>query len=307
MANELLTSGTFGGNTLVAEVHSRLVILALADRYSLRNHMALVRLGEDLIGSTTEHISIYSLDGVDSMSSPTEITAVANTTITTAEATVAPARRGLAYEYSDHRQAVDADGVVSSDRLAMSIVSSAAMTLTDLIAQEGDGFTQVGTTGVSFTHDTFLSAQFALKQASVPGPYLTVLKAKQFTDWQNDLESRGGVTQWRAATEEMQMLRGPGFEGAYNGIEVVTSSKVQSINAAADWAGFMFGRGALAYKELRMANPPRSQIVILDVGGVIRIAESRTEDSAKTKVTGHYYVGTVTLETGRGRTLISAQ
>jgi hypothetical protein len=189
----------------------------------------------------------------------------------------------------------------------VSIIASAAMTLTDLIAQEGDGFTQKGSTGVAYTHDTFLACQFALKQSSVPGPYLNVLQPKQFTDWQSDLESRGGVTQWRASTEEMQMLRGPGFEGVYNNIEVVTSSKVQSANSGADWAGFMFGRGALAYKEMRMAAPPRSQFVILDVGGVIRVAEMRTEDGAKTKVVGHYYVGTVTVEATRGRTAISAQ
>lgn len=308
MSNELIAgSGTYAGNVLVAEVQGRLVVLALADRFSLRNHPALIRLGEDLIGSITEHVAIYSLDGVDSMSSPTEIAAVANSTLTTAEATVAPARRGLAYEFADHMAAVDAHGVVNSDRLAMSIVKSAAMTLTDLICQEIDGFTQVGTTTAAFTHDTFLAGQFALQQGSVDGPYLCVLKGKQFTDWQSDLESRGGNTQWRQATEEMQMLRGGGFQGYYNNVEVVQSSKVQSANASADWAGGMFGRGAVGYKELRQAPPPRSQVVILDAGGVIRVAEMRTEDSAKTKVVGHYYVGTVTLESGRGRTLISAQ
>jgi len=307
MADEIYQGSGNGADLLVAEVTRREALLSLGSRASLRNHPVLIQLGDDLIGSNTLHGNLFGLDGADLMAATAEGAAVANTALTEAEYTVSPARYGLAYEFSDWMNAVDPYSVVNSMRLAMSIVRSAGMTLTNLIAQDIDGFTQVGTTGTPMTHDTFLAAQFALEQALVPGPYLTVLKPKQYTDWQSDLESRGGLTQWRPASAEQQALRGEGFKGFYNGIEICTSNQVQGLNSNADWGGGMFGRGAIGYKELAMKPAPRSSFVIVDLNGVIRVAEVRTEREGETAVVGHYYVGTTVIEAGRGRTIVSSQ
>ena len=308
MADEILTGSGGGGDILVAEVQSKYAQLSLADRASLRNHPTLVNLGPNLIGSGTEQISIFGLDGSDLMTARTEIQAISNQAFSVSSVTCTPAPYRIAYDYSDQIGALDPSGVVNSYRLAQSIVGSATMTLTNLIAQAIDGFTAVGTTGVDFTHDTFLAGQFALDQASVNGPYLCVLHPKQFTDWQSDLETRGGVTQWRPATAEMQMLRGQGYKGMYNNIDIFVSSKVQPDGGGStDWYGGLFGAGAVAYKEMALGPAPRSQIVLLDVEGVIRVAESRNELSGDTQVVGHYFVGACNPEASRGRTLISAQ
>ena len=308
MADEILSGSGGGENLVVAQVISRMVQLQLADRASLRNHPAIVNMNPGLIGATVEKVSIVGLDGVDQMTSRTEIQSEANTAFTSSAATVTPAPFRLAYEMSDLMQAIDPNGIANPLRFARSIAVSASMTLTNLIAQGIDGFTQVGSTGVAMTHDTFLAAQFALKQALVTPPFLFVAKPKAFTDWQDDLEARGGNTQWRAATTQMMALNGQGAEGSYNNIEVFTSDQVQSINGATvDWASSMFGRGAVGYKELRMAPPPRSQFVILDIEGVIRIAELRAERTGETAVVGHYNVGTINIEAGRGRTIVSGQ
>jgi hypothetical protein len=308
VADEILTGSGGGTNILVSEVASKYVHMLLADRASLRNHPAIVNLGPDLLGGITEHVASFGFNGYDLMTSRTEIQAVSNTALTTAEGTVSPAPYRLQYETSDLMEAVSPYRIgMPGLQTAVSIAQSASMTLTSLVAQAIDGLTVVGSTGVAFTHDTFLAGQFALEQALADGPYLMVLKAKQYTDWLSDLETRGGITQWRPATEAQMILRGQGSKGTYNNIEVFTSNQVQSANANADWAGAIFGRGCVGYKELRMAAPPRSQIVTLDVEGVIRVAEARSESTGETASVGHYNVGTIVIEAARGRTLVSAQ
>ena len=305
MANELQTGGAPIQDILVAEVARRGALQLLGDRASLRNHPALINLGGDLLGSTTEQINLLGLDGTDLMSAIGETSAVSNTALTDAQATITPAMQRLQYEMSDQARIHDPTGAINPGRLALSMVGSAMMTLTNLIAKEGDGFATAGTSGVAFSHDTFIAAKAALIQALVPGPYLLVMKPKSFTDWSTDLESRGGLTQWRPAAAEMQNIRGNGFQGVYDNVEIFTSNQVQAVSS--DWGNFMFGRGAIGFKEVAQGAPPRSQIVLLDVNGVIRVAEFRTESEGETAVVGHYYVGTTVIEAGRGRTVLGAQ
>ena len=310
MANELRSNGAPISDILVAEVARRGALQLLGDRASLRNHPALINLGGDLLGSTTEQINILGLDGYDIMSAITEAdgsAAVSNTALTDAQATISPAMHRLQYEMTDQARIHDPTGAINPGRLALSMVSSAMMTLTNLIAKEGDGFSTAGTSGVAFSHDTFIAAKAALVQALVPGPYLLVMKPKSFTDWTTDLESRGGLTQYRPAAAQLQALRGNGVQGVYDNVEIMTSNQIQGMNTNADWGNFMFGRGAIGYKEVAQGAPPRSQIVLLDVNGVIRVAEFRSESEGETAVVGHYYVGTCVIEAGRGRTVLGAQ
>tara|TARA_Y100001973_G_scaffold55859_1_gene82601 strand:+ start:1302 stop:2225 length:924 start_codon:yes stop_codon:yes gene_type:complete len=307
MADEIKAGASPGADLLSSPIVRRGLLLKLADRASLRNHPALINLGGDLIGGVSEKVNVLGLDGSDLMSSVAEAASVANTALTEAQATVTPAMHRLKYEYTDQMGAHDPTGAINSARLGLSIVGSAMMTLTNLIAKEGDDFTQTGSTGVAFSHDTFIATKAALIQALVPGPYLMVFKPKSFTDWMTDLESRGGLTQWNPAASEMQVLRGGGFQGVYDGCEIFTSDQVQGLNTNADWGNFMFGRGAIGYKEVAQGAPKRSQFVVLDLNGVIRVAEMRTEDAGTTSVVGHYYVGTAIIEAGRGRTALGAQ
>jgi len=307
MAQELQTGGAPVQDILVAEVARRGALQLLGDRASLRNHPALINLGGDLLGSTTEQINLLGLDGTDLMTAFGETAAVTNTALTDAQATITPAMQRLQYEMSDQARIHDPTGSINPGRLALSMVGSAMMTLTNLIAKEGDGFATAGTSGVAFSHDTFIAAKTALIQALCPGPYLLVMKPKSFTDWSTDLESRGGLTQWRPAAAEMQNIRGNGFQGVYDNVEIFTSNQIQGMNTNADWGNFMFGRGAIGYKEVAQGAPPRSQIVLLDVNGVIRVAEFRSESEGETAVVGHYYVGTTVIEAGRGRTVLGAQ
>ena len=307
MANEILSGSGGGENILVAEVASKIALLLLADRASMRNHPALINLGEDLVGSTSEQFTKYGLDGYDLMSSVTEIQSISNSALTNAAVNCVPARYGLAYDFSDYMSTLDQTGVINSPRLAMSIVGSANMTFTNNLAKLVDDFSVVvGSTGVVYTHDTFLAGQFKLLQQKVPGPYVRIMKPKMFTDWQADLETRGGVTQWRTSTEDMQMLRGLGFQGNYNNIEVFVSDQVQSANANADWCGGIFGRGAIGFKELRLKPAPASAFIILEAGAV-RVEEVRGGRTGETAVVGAYWHALTEIEDLRGCSELGAQ
>jgi len=307
MADEILYGSGGGQNLVVAAVASQMVLEALADRASLRNAPQLVNLGDPLVGSGTQAFAVVGLDGYDLMSSRTEIQSIANQAFTSAQKTVTPARYGLAYSYSDYVSAVDPTGILSPARLSQSILGSANMTFTNNLAKMVDDFaTTAGATTVAMTHDTFLAAQFKLEQNKVPGPYLCILKPKQFTDWASDLETRGGVTQWRTATEEMMIAKGPGFKGSYNGIDVFSSDQVQSANAGADWAGGMFGRGAIGFKELALGAPAPGAIVLVEAGPV-RVELDRSVRTGETAIVGTYWHGFVEIEDLRGVTIVSAQ
>lgn len=307
MADEILSGSGGGENIVVAALASKMALLLLGDRASLRNHPALINFSDPLVGALAEQITQYGLDGSDLMVSRTEIQSIANQALTTAKKTVTPARYGIAYDYSDYIQTIDQTNTINAPRLAQSIVGSANMTFTNNLAKMVDDFaTVVGTTTVPYTHDTFLAGQFKLEQNLVPGPYLQIMKPKQFNDWVGDLETRGGITQWRPATEEMMLLRGGGFKGTYNNIEIFVSNQVQSANASADWAGGVFGRGAIGFKELMLAPATPGSIVILEAGP-IRVEVDRSARTGETAVIGTYWHGFVEIEDLRGVTFISAQ
>lgn len=307
MADEILYGSGGGENLVVAAVASQMVMLSLADRASLRNSPQLINLGTPLIGSGAEKFATVALDGADLMVSRTEIQSIANQAFTSAQKTVTPARYGIAYDYSDYVSAIDPTGTLNPSRLAASIVASANMTFTNNLAKMVDDFaTTAGATTVAMTHDTFLAAQFKLMQNKVPGSFLCILKPKQFTDWVSDLETRGGVTQWRQSTQDMQVLKGIGFQGQYNGIDVFVSDQVQSANANADWAGGMFGAGAIGFKELALGAPAPGAFIVADVGP-IRVEVDRSVRTGETALVGTYYHGFVEIEDLRGVTIISAQ
>lgn len=315
----ILSSSDPGVNDFAVETvkAGRIAMLLLASRFSMRGNPLLVNVGADVLGIPPEEafkalsssgvVSIpqASWGGVDLMSSVAEGSSPSSTDMTTAAVTVTPADFFLYREVTDKARRRDPTGLTDPMSLALDMVASAGMSMTNSIAKIVDDRTQVGTTGTAFTHDTFLAGQFALEQGLVPGPYGAMLKPKQYTDWQTDLEARSGVTQWRPATEQMQQLSGEGVKGGYNNVLVMTSHQVQTANAGADYAGGIWGRGAFGYLEEPQAPPVRSQVIIMRIGNLIVVEEKRDAVARTTGVVGGYSYGVVTIEGARARTFIS--
>ena len=305
MANEILFAD-LSGSARLAAILAKEIELTLADRASLHKHASIKFMG-NIVGSGSNVIQtpIVGLDGYDTMSSPADGAAVSNTALTETNANITVARRALQYSISDLANLTDSVGL-NVQRLAQSMVGSAQMTFQSLLCDVTDGFTStVGTSGVDMTVDDFFSAQFTLTLASVPGPYICILHPRQLADLQSSLRAEAGPNQYVAATQDMLNIKGQGFSGMFNGVDIFVSSKVPTANAGADRAGGMFGYGAVGYAE-------GSPFAITGAGGIVAPAGTpivvefeRDASSALTKIIGNYYVGVAKLQDSMGVSIIT--
>ena len=305
MANEILFAD-LSGSARLAAILAKEIELTLADRASLHKHPSIKFMG-NIVGSGSNVIQtpIVGLDGYDTMSSPADGAAVSNTALTETNANITVARRALQYSISDLANLTDSVGL-NVQRLAQSMVGSAQMTFQSLLCDVTDGFTStVGTSGVDMTVDDFFSAQFTLTLASVPGPYICILHPRQLADLQSSLRAEAGPNQYVAATQDMLNIKGQGFSGMFNGVDIFVSSKVPTANAGADRAGAIFGYGAVGYAE-------GSPFAITGAGGIVAPAGTpivvefeRDASSALTKIIGNYYVGVAKLQDSMGVSIIT--
>lgn len=302
------TSGG-GENAVVAAVASRYLQVLLADRTTLRGHPAVVNLalygaGRLGSGSMTHNLTLWGLDGYDIMGSVSEGSAVSETALTNALKTITAARRGLRRDISDDIRAIDPTGMLNPMRLAQDGFGAAMETLTALLAALMSGFSnQKGSTGVAFSHDLFLLAKAALIEAGVPGPYMCLLHNNHYADWMIDLEGRGGLTQWSPAAAGMQVLRGPGYQGTYDGIDVYTTTRCPA--SGSDYVSGMWGAGAIGYVEQEVEFGEEAIILLQEGPIAVEIERSTTEGASR--IVTHYRPGVAELEDGRGVGMLAAQ
>jgi hypothetical protein len=305
MANEVLFADLSGSARLAAVLHQE-IVLKLADRASLHMHPSILRLGNVAgRGSSTVQIPVVGLDGSDVMSSVADGSPVSNTALSESGVNVTVARHALQYSISDLANLTDSVGL-NVQRLAESMVGSTLMTFQSLLCNVIDDFTQVvGTSGVDMSVDDFYSAQFALTLQSVAGPYICILHPRQLADFQASLRAEAGPSQFVPATQEMLNIKGQGFAGMFNGVDIFVSSKVVTANAGADRAGAMLGYSAIAMAE-------GSPFAVTGAGGIVQPAGTplvvefeRDASSALTKIVGNYYCGVAKVQDGMGVSIIT--
>ena len=305
MADEILFSG-LSGSARLAAVLAKEIELTLADRASLHKHPAIKFMGNVTgSGSNVIQTPIVGLDGYDLMSSPSDGASVSNTALTETNANITVARRALQYSISDLAALTDSVGL-NVQRLAQSMVGSAQMTFQNLLCDVTDGFTStVGTSGVDMSVDDFYSAQFTLTLASVPGPYICILHPRQLADFQASLRAEAGPSQFVASTQEMLNIKGQGFSGMFNGVDIFVSSKVPTATSGADRAGGMFGYGAVGYAEGSPLPITAAGGIVAPAGTAIVVEFERDASSALTRVIGNYYVGVAKLQDAMGVSIIT--
>jgi hypothetical protein len=304
MANEILFSG-LGDLRLSAILHQD-IQLALADRAGLWGHPAITYYGDIAgRGSTALEVPLAGLDGSDKMAAIAEGAAVTNSALTDASPSITIARQALQYEISDLANLTDTLGL-NTDRLAASMVGSADMRFTEMVAAITDDFTTTaGASGVDMTVDNWFDAQFALTLAGVPGPYFCLLHPVQLTDLQGALRGSSGVIQFDPATPEMLAIKGQGYSGSYNGVDIFTSQQVPTSNAGADRAGGMWGQGAVGYADGAMSAVRGAGDLVMPAGTKIVVEFERSASGGLTKVVGNYYVGVGIVEDARGVSIIT--
>jgi len=107
----------------------------------------------------------------------------------------------------------------------------------------------VGTTGVDLTELQFRNAITTLRATDVNAPLCAGLAPQQLEDLVTSVGSTVSAasttgTSARQATNDMGGIPGDGDAGMMYGVEVIVNNTVGTLNAAADYGGGMFEKGA---------------------------------------------------------------
>lgn len=295
------TSGALGGDLLLASGASAYLQAILTyNPDQLRVHPALMNLSRpgQFVGTQgSSNFTLMDLDGTTRLTSMAEGAQLATETISSALSAITVANFGGPVALTDEMRGRDPLGGLNYAALAMRGFGRAMKTLAYNIGQlAGSGSRSVGSTGTPFSHDIFMQATGQAELGTVPGPYLMILGNKQFVDWRTDLESRGGSTQWRPATVEMQALRGGScFKGSFDGVDIFAFPDMK--NDLTDYTGMLFGRGGIGFAEETIAPSPMAH-VIANAGAFV-VEGERTAAGRFDTIHPSYRHGVVVVEAAR--------
>jgi len=299
MANEIYTGGGSGANLVQASRLSELFLETIADRdYSVLAHPAIMYLGDINGGQSSATLIPVVNVSDDEFASLTEIQAGTPSDIASAQAPITVGRWYLERDYSDFISILDGTGAVDEVALVDGMIIGANMTTLSLVVTVGATFTVIkGASGATLTHATILEAKQALRSAHVKGPYVCILGAKQFNEWETDFNSLGGAVQFKTEqASEMARLTGNSYMGSWDGIDFYTSSKV--ITDGTDLNGCMFGLGAIGWKSAHQTPSP-AQVVVVDAG-FVQVEASREGNQALSKLQGNMWIGVGKLQDAGG-------
>lgn len=295
------------GNARLAATLYQSIVLKLADTGSIRNAPAFLNVGNvNGSGSDSIQVPVVGLGGTDIMAAVADGSAVSNTSITSAAATVAVARQALRYDLTDLARVTNSvAGGVDIDGLANAMVYAFEGRFNQMACALSSGFsTQVGSTGVDLTTDTFYSAIFALQLQSVMGEYHCILHPQQYNDLMSSLRAETGPAQYIPANQEQTNALGASFKGKLFGVNVHVSSYVPSVGGA-DYRGMMLGNAAIAYALGTPAPMQAAGGVIIPAGSPIAVELERDAASGLVKVVGSTFLGVAELQDGLGVGILS--
>ena len=297
MANEILLAGI--ANLVMAEILNGLMLQQLADRNALPNHEALIYVGDaKFTGSKTWKISHSDLEGFNKLTQTAEGAAVANTVLNPGASTVTVARFSKAYSVSDTAKFIS--GKLSPERFAVDAVIASERTLVDLVADTVDGFAATaGTSGVNFAADDLMEAIALLEIGSVQGQLMFLGHGRQFADLRSDLaNASGGALQWHPPVQEqLAAANGRGYRGRFLDVDMFSSNEVKTANAGADYAGGLFGRGAVLHGDMTLESESDDQLLLGSSEGVggrsgkVLFERERSATTAETKYVTHRHLG----------------
>ena len=296
------------GNARLAATLYQSIVLKLADTGTIRNAPAFLNVGSvNGSGSDSIQVPVVGLGGTDIMGAVADGSAVTNTSITSAAATVAVARQALRYDLTDlARVSNSVAGGVDIEGLANAMVYAFEGRFNQLACALSSGFsTQVGTTTVDLTTDTFYDAIFALQLQSVTGEYTCILHPQQYNDLMSSLRSEVGPAQYLPANQAQTNALGASYKGQLFGVNVHVSSYVPTANAGADYRGMMLGNAAIAYALGTPAPMQAAGGVIIPAGAPIAVELERDAASGLVKIVGSTFLGVAELQDGLGVGIVS--
>jgi len=184
-------------------------------------------------------------------------------TLSSAAATVTPARRGMARQVSDMARALQSMDELAFLQFVTDQTIAWQQSVVSLIASLFPSFSASGgVSGGTATWASILSAYQTLGIANSAGPYVLVLRPKDWANVASDAFALGGRVQMQAETDGYLNTVNPGFKGQYlNGnLWVYTSSELPT--SAGDTVCGMFGPEALAWDAFMPEPSPATQVLL---------------------------------------------
>jgi hypothetical protein len=267
------------------------VLFLLAAREVFADHPALMQI-DNINGLATNTIKVPHLDlmGTHLPAATGDGSAVGNTAINNASSTVTVTRQSQAFGKTGLAGVVS-NGVFDPSVFAMNAVIGMQLRLVELIVPIIAGFAATsGISGQDLDTATFLGAAGATRVLNIQSQLLGVLHGQQWLDLSIDMGTAVGGTTANsgAAHEQATRLMPTGDQGHVLGVDLVTNNRVATATGGADYAGGIFGRGAVLWsKGTPQVEIPALQTLI----GDLLFELDRTARSDETAYVSHAYLG----------------
>jgi len=306
MADEV-TFSALSDATVAATLHQEL-LQKLGDRHSLWGHPAIYYAGS--VNGTGSNVKKFTLWGADlaPMAAVSDGSSASNTAIGSyvGSGSVTVARQALMFTSTDLAGLTwGFTPATLVEKIAESMAVAAQRRFQALLCDITDGFTStVGSSGVDFSVTNWFSAKAALQSASAPGPFIAILHPTQLNDLQASLRAETGPMQFVPATAELMAIKGQGYAGMFDGVDIFVSSLVPTANAGADRAGALMSYGAVAYADGIVS--PQVAVGGIAIGsGPIYVETGRDLGMGANQIVGNYFVGLAKADDGKGVSIIT--
>lgn len=301
MANEILYS-SLASDARAAELVSANFIRLQAVPGSLPTHPAFV-YGGSIRGRASKVITVSHYNhGGDLMSAVAEGTAASNTALTTGSTDVTVARYVLQRDVGDLAKMTDEQGAIAPMALAEDASVAFSRTLLSLVANVTDGFTATQTATNTMTLADHLAAVNKLAALGAPVPYLAVYHPKQWGEIIVDIgTASGGSVAYDPATPEIIKIKGEGYQGSLNGVDIFTTTLVPS--SGGDRKGAILSAGAVCWADGEVAIEDAANQI--NIGSKVLFERDRDASAGTTKYVYTAYVGVAFGVDNRGVTVNS--
>lgn len=303
MADEITFSALSSAGGRISAVLSALVAEQLYDPTDLRATMT--RYDWNAWGSSAMDITQNAVPGAFAAASSETSGGASNSAYTTSKFTLTVARYLRIYQVTDLFGV--SGGPIDVNTVVQNLVDGVALTMTDLVTALYSSISNnVETSGVDLTVAGIYEAMFSLNNSSA-SPSTCVLHPVQMSDFIDGLRVTTGAMQYQASTAEMLRVKGPGFQGTWNGIDFYQSDSCPTANAGADRVGAMTADGCFAYTLAPIA-ALQGQIpadnILIDTGDLL-VEASRDSANGMTSCIANLYPAVVEAEDARGCGIVS--
>ena len=176
------------------------------------------------------------------------------------KSTVTPVRKGFARQISDMMRSFDSMSALQWANFVREGTWAWQQTVVSVMAALFPSFSATGgNSGGNATWGAIVADYLAMGQANVPGPYVLVMRPKDWANVAQDAYSLGGRVAQSAQTDQFLQASNPGFKGVFMGgdLWIYTSDELSA--SGGDHISGMFGMGAIDWTARMPAPSPATR------------------------------------------------